>query len=610
VIKFGPGLFSVICNYFALPISSCLLLDDLGLICTDQILDLMAAIFPVLRPASSNRRSRVRQKVHVPAYASFISASQPDMLDLYEVLDISESGLALHCASPMEINQTVELSLDLAEADAQISGIARVAWSDASGRVGMGLPILADSAKRQLSEWLFLNVLAAAANADLPAERFQGSENDSQIASRTSLPRQNYTDTLSAASAVQREAESLGPDLEGVLALVASRSRSLLRASGAAVALEEKTDQGKDTDTDEDRTMICRASSGTSAPPVGVTLQVGSGFSGECVRTGTLLRCDDTETDPRVDRQSCRALGIRSLVAAPVRRLEKVIGLLEVFSAEPAAFSENDSAVLQRLAETIQAAMNRSERINNDQAAPPPAAPPPFSPSPGSVLFAHPPERETEKEKERSDDRDRVGGIRLPRAYLYLLFAAAATIFLVLGFLAEPWIRAKFDARGRGGESTVLASTKPTLASDSSNSAAAVPSADSGSLAQLLQMADRGDATAENALGLLYAAGDEKQGVKRDEMNAARWFTKAAEHGSVPAQSKLGSLYWGGRGVAADNSQAYFWTVLARASGDNASQALAPFIATRLTRAQRAAIEQQAEQWLERHESAQPVASR
>jgi len=103
-------------------------------------------------------------------------------------------------------------------------------------------------------------------------------------------------------------------------------------------------------------------------------------------------------------------------------------------------------------------------------------------------------------------------------------------------------------------------------------------------------------------LGLLYAAGDEKQGIKRDESGAARWFTKAAEHGSVPAQSKLGSLYWGGRGLARDDNQAYFWTVLARANGDSASQALAPFIAMRLTLAQRKAIEQQAEQWREQHQ--------
>jgi TPR repeat protein len=65
----------------------------------------------------------------------------------------------------------------------------------------------------------------------------------------------------------------------------------------------------------------------------------------------------------------------------------------------------------------------------------------------------------------------------------------------------------------------------------------------------------------------------------------------------------LGSLYLSGRGVPQDPHQAYFWTELARASGDGASKVLAPFIATRLTLAQRAAIEQQVEQWRQQHES-------
>src|SRR5580692_5846912 len=85
----------------------------------------MAAIVQLTPPASSNRRGRVRQKVHVPAYASFSDASHSEMLDLYEVLNISEGGLALHCSWPMEVNQTVELCLDLAEAGGQISGTAR-----------------------------------------------------------------------------------------------------------------------------------------------------------------------------------------------------------------------------------------------------------------------------------------------------------------------------------------------------------------------------------------------------------------------------------------------------------------------------------------------------
>lgn len=565
----------------------------------------MAAIIQVSRLASPNRRARVRQKVHVPAYATF-GDSQSRMLDLYEVLDISENGLALHCPSPIEVNQTVKLCLDLAEASMQISGTARVVWLDGTGRVGLGLPALEDPAKRQLSEWLFLNALAAAANAEPSAAWSEGASDEST----GSILRQNYTDVLSAASAVQREAESLGEDLEAVLALVASRSRSLLRASGAAIAMEEQ-EQQKTAEKDS-ATMICRASAGPSAPPVGITLQVGSGFSGECVRTGTLLRCDDTESDERVDRQTCRALGIRSMIVAPLRERDKVVGLLEVFSAQPNVFTDNDSTVLQRLAETTQAAINRSRRDQGPPAVPPDSSQT-FSPPLGSVLFAHLPEDKTETEtetktktkKERSGDK--VGGIRLPRAYLYLLFAAAATIFLVLGFLAEPWIREKLQARGQKEQHIVLASSK----SQTDSARTGVILDEASSLAQLRALADRGDPAAENALGLLYAAGDEKQGVNRDESEAARWFAKAAEHGSVPAQSKLGSLYWGGRGVKQDDSEAYFWTVLARASGDDASQALAPFIATRLTRSQRAKIEQSAEQWLERYESTpKPVAER
>jgi TPR repeat protein len=289
------------------------------------------------------------------------------------------------------------------------------------------------------------------------------------------------------------------------------------------------------------------------------------------------------------------------MLAAPVIMGEKVIGLLEVFSAQPNAFRDNDSAVLQRFAETILAAVTRAVRVHDPSAAPAVTAKP-FSPSPGSVLFAYPPDEKAEVE-DASRPQDNVGGIRLPRAHLFLLIAAAATIALALGFILAPWIQEKLQARARSGEQTVLASSKPPVKSSSS-----VVSADSASFVQLRELALRNDPAAENALGLLYAQGDEKQAVRQDETEAARWFLKAAEQGNVPAQSKLGSLYLSGRGVPQDSNQAYFWTVLARASGDDASKVLAPFIAARLTRAQRTAIEQQADQWLQRHESSTKAA--
>jgi hypothetical protein len=542
----------------------------------------MSAIAQVSQPVLPNRRRRVRQKVHAPAYVTFNGAATGEMLDLYEVLDISEVGVSIQFASPMNVGQEVDLCLDLAEGSGQISATARVIWSNDNGRAGLALPALNHSALHRLREWLFLNAMAAAANA--------AASESSVPAPAHSAPRPNYTDILSAASAVQREAESLGSDLEAVLSLIVSRSQSLLRASGAAIALAEKVSAAQTATM-----MTCRASAGQSAPPVGAALQVGSGFSGECVRTGTTLRCDDCETDERVDRQSCRALGIRSILAAPIRTAEKVIGLLEVFSAQPSAFGENDTIVLQRFSETIATAVTRATRAE-DSSVPPTLSPKAFTPAPGSVLFAHDPDENLQKRNLFADE-DKIGGIHLPRLHLYLLICAAATIALALGFILAPWIQEKIKARDHTAEHTVLASSQPP------QPAAAIPqppAIETATLDQLRQFAANGDTAAENALGLRYASGD---GVRQDDSEAARWFTKAAESGNVKAQVALGTRYWAGRGVPPSLTQAYFWTVLARASGDKNSKTFAEFLASHMTRQQAAAIEQQANIWYQQREA-------
>ncbi|MGA7907112.1 MAG: GAF domain-containing protein, partial [Candidatus Sulfotelmatobacter sp.] len=387
----------------------------------------------------------------------------------------------------------------------------------------------------------------------------------------------------------------------------ASRARTLLRASSAAIALA----------TQDADALSCRASAGDSAPPVGAILHAGSGFSGECVRTGRILRCDDTETDPRVDRESCRALSIRSMLAAPIRVGQNVNGLIEVFSAQPGTFNDHDSVVLQRLAETVQAAINRAAHLDNSSESQTlsspskPAAnaatnPAPFRPSPGSVLFASDPKAsgaKPDKADEPGTEDAHPGGIRLPRSLLILLICAAAAIFLAMGFVFAPWIQQQVRSRTQRSEQTVFASSP-------ASTVAAPPSVsvETATFEQLQHLAAQGDSVAENALGLRYATGD---GVRRDEKEAARWFISAAEHGNVAAQSKLGQLYWSGRGVPASLNQAYFWTVLARAAGQEGSKTLAPMMASRMTSAQRAAIEQQAADWYSQHEpGAKPSPSR
>jgi TPR repeat protein len=283
------------------------------------------------------------------------------------------------------------------------------------------------------------------------------------------------------------------------------------------------------------------------------------------------------------------------MLAAPVRSGEKVIGLIEVFSSRPDAFGEHDSAIMQRFAETISKAVN-CDSCPGDSSGPSTASPKHFSSAPGSILFASDPEKETAK-KNSSALEDKIGGIHLPRAHLYLLYWVAATIALVLGFILAPWIQERLQARQRNGEQTVLASSQAPLEASRSSSI------DSTNLEQLRELAKRGNPAAENAIGLLYAQGDEKQAITQDESQAARWFTKAAEDGSVPAQYKLGLLYWGGHGVPKDANKAYFWAVLARAGGQEGGKDLAKVLANGMTRSQATAIEQQADIWYQQHDS-------
>ena len=95
--------------------------------------------------------------------------------------------------------------------------------------------------------------------------------------------------------------------------------------------------------------MVCRASCGNGAPPLGAHLSVESGISGHCLRSGLIQHCGETLNDPRVDAELCRHLGLRSVAVLPIRGWRGVNGILEVFSTEPRAFAEQHFEILQYL---------------------------------------------------------------------------------------------------------------------------------------------------------------------------------------------------------------------------------------------------------------------
>src|SRR5271157_5510444 len=128
-------------------------------------------------------------------------------------------------------------------------------------------------------------------------------------------------------------------ELDSVLQLLVERAQYITGATGTALALP----QGEE--------MVCRASAGSSAPAVGARLQVRSGLTGESIARRQLLRCDNAESDGRVNLDTCRELGIASIVVLPlISRSGRVLGLFELFSDHAYAFEERDLSALERMA--------------------------------------------------------------------------------------------------------------------------------------------------------------------------------------------------------------------------------------------------------------------
>ncbi len=529
---------------------------------------------------TADRRNELRHRVHSPAYTSLDGAvPKGGAPDLSEIVDISERGMSIRATTPLEVNRKLNLRLDLSETKASIHTPGQVIWYDRAGRAGIRFLSLAGDSLRELKQWLFANALTACEQEPEPAVAENGEWR------RTAGPRllQNYTQeesfpTVAGSSDVDIEAaNSVGMrdpsdvdrhDRGASLQMLAERALAFTRASGAAIALADGNE------------MMCLASAGPDAPPVGARLQLGSGFTGACVRTGAALCCEDSEADDRVDREGCRALGLRSMAAAPIWRGNRVIGLVEVFSSQPGAFTARETQLLEELTGSILSAMGYAATVprtlrEGDEPAPPRSATARGQQFPQTEVLAG-----TRAALEPSTGQ-RLGKI--------LLIAAAVTIAGVGLWLAAPWVSSRLRSAAR-------TDAPPQQKTSARTSGAAVDITD---LATLRKVAASGDPAAQFAMGARYATGED---VAQDYSEAVRWFSQAADRGHIVAQATLGAYYWAGRGVQQDLTKAYFWSVLAQAGGDQASKYRVAVLTSRMSRSQILAAQQQANDWLRNHQ--------
>jgi hypothetical protein len=116
-----------------------------------------------------------------------------------------------------------------------------------------------------------------------------------------------------------------------ILGIIAVAAQSLTEATGAAIAMPRNG------------AVVCVGRSGETAPELGDPLNIDSGISGECLRTGVSLRCDDASRDFHVDAEVCRQLGLQSIAVVPLRGQHGRVGVLETFSTHSYAFDGHGS---------------------------------------------------------------------------------------------------------------------------------------------------------------------------------------------------------------------------------------------------------------------------
>jgi GAF domain-containing protein len=140
-------------------------------------------------------------------------------------------------------------------------------------------------------------------------------------------------------------------DFEPAIGVITERAQTLTGATGAAIALRSGSE------------VICRVRAGRTAPDIGIRLQTDSGISAECLRRVEVVLCNDAEDDPQVDLASCRRLGVRSILAAPLRQFHRTLGIFEVLSASPGAFNHQHASTMQLLASMMVAAISRVSHL-------------------------------------------------------------------------------------------------------------------------------------------------------------------------------------------------------------------------------------------------------
>ncbi len=138
--------------------------------------------------------------------------------------------------------------------------------------------------------------------------------------------------------------------LDVVLNEIVEQTCQATNATGSAIALEREGE------------MVCRASSGSTAPDLGARLDTSTGLTGDCCKSRQTQRCQDALSDPRVDIEASARLGVRSVIVMPLLRGADLVGVFELLSCWPDAFSETEERIMGELARRAIRSLDSAEQ--------------------------------------------------------------------------------------------------------------------------------------------------------------------------------------------------------------------------------------------------------
>jgi len=116
--------------------------------------------------------------------------------------------------------------------------------------------------------------------------------------------------------------------------------------------------------TDETREVLFVCGSGIYQPWVGMRIAAHGSISGMCIRENRVLVSEETASDDRVDAEACRRVNARSIVCVPIRRAAECVGVVNVSSTRPRAFSDDDVRLLSEITDFVSTVVVASAELS------------------------------------------------------------------------------------------------------------------------------------------------------------------------------------------------------------------------------------------------------